>query len=293
MHLQKLEIFIKVVDYKSFSKAAEVSGIAQPTVSLQVKQLEEELQTPLLKRTTRSISLTPAGEELYQEGKKLLAHRDEVLEKLSLKGKKTLVIGASQVPAGYLLPGLVAEFHEHYPEVNVKIIQGNSRETMENVRRYKVDVGFTGAPCEEGDLEMKALRDDEFLFVCPPGEKYRALEREKPELERLLKEPIIAREGGSGMKQYVEHILEKSDLSLKDMNVVATANDVDLIKKLGIKGVGCSFLSRIVVEEELRKGELIGIPISQKPRKLYVLWPRNIHMPLYIRAFLEMALERG
>ena len=121
MEFKQLEIFIKLVENLSFSTAATDLNISQPTVSLTLKQLEEELDTPLFLRSTRELKLTEAGNKLYGEAKAILAERDKIIDKFIHPERKVITIGASTIPAGYLLPSIVREFKKKHPDVYIKV----------------------------------------------------------------------------------------------------------------------------------------------------------------------------
>ena len=149
MEFKQLEIFIKLVENLSFSTAATDLNISQPTVSLTLKQLEEELDTPLFLRSTRELKLTEAGNKLYGEAKAILAERDKIIDKFIHPERKVITIGASTIPAGYLLPSIVREFKKKHPDVYIKVEEKNSLETIKKVSLNAVDIGIVGMKTED------------------------------------------------------------------------------------------------------------------------------------------------
>ena len=115
MELKQLQSFCAVVKYKSFTKAAEKLYLSQPTVSTHVRQLEEEFQTSLIVRTTKSVEVTPRGQELYECACNIVNLRDNLMRSWSDEDEKMIRIGASTIPSAYMLPQILPAFRAIWP----------------------------------------------------------------------------------------------------------------------------------------------------------------------------------
>lgn len=290
MEFKQLEIFIKLVENLSFSTTAIELNISQPTVSLTLKQLEEELDTPLFLRSTRELKLTDTGSKLYGEAKNILAERDKIIEKFTYPERKVITIGASTIPAGYLLPHIIRKFKEKYPAIYIKIEEKNSRETIKKVSSNAVDIGIVGMKIEDENCEFIPIYKDEFVFISANNAYYQKMKKTKPNLKRIAEEPFIVRETGSGIKQNMELILQSQKIDLNSINISASINDTEVIKQLTAEGLGTSFISKIAVEDMVKHKKLIAFELDDIPnryRNIYLVLNKKINYASHIKDFLN------
>lgn len=149
MDFWQLTIFCKVVEFKSFSRAAEAIHLSQPTVSSHIKDLEEHCGFRLLDRLGKEVLPTKAGELLFTYAKRLLALRDETESALSqFRGitKGSLTLGGSTIPGGYILPEVIGRFVKSHPEVQISLIIRDTREIADGILNGDVELAVTGAP---------------------------------------------------------------------------------------------------------------------------------------------------
>ena len=151
MDFKQLEVFVRLAENKSFSATANDLKISQPTVSLHIKQLEEELDAPLFVRSTRELKITLTGEKLYRQVKELLEKKESIVKSFSNKRKKEMILGVSTISANYIMPPLIKKFNEEFPDVYVNISEKNSAETIKKVSDYKVDIGIVGMKIQKAE----------------------------------------------------------------------------------------------------------------------------------------------
>ena len=133
MEFRQLEAFAAIAKYKSFSKAANALYLTQPTISAHLGSLERELQKKLVSRTTKTIQLTQDGEKFLKYVNRILELKEAAVQELAGEEKEIISLGASTIPSGYLLPGLLSEFRRQHPGVFFQIRQGDSCEIEEKV----------------------------------------------------------------------------------------------------------------------------------------------------------------
>lgn len=296
MEFKHLEVFVKLVDTFSFSTAAEELNISQPTVSLHIKQLEEELNTPLFIRSTRELKITEEGIALYREAKDLLQQRIVLIDRFINPHQKILRIGASTIPAGYIVPDVLSRFQKMHSDILIQIEEQNSYETIKRVSARKVDVGIVGMKTDDENCEFQVIYQDEFVFITPNTPYYRELQKNKWDLKRLAKEPLIIRESGSAVKQNMDMILRSANIPSESLNIVTSINNIEVIKRLVAQGAGTSFISKIAAEDMAARGELLSFSLENMPhqyRGLYLVWNKKITLPTYLRDFLNCAIEYG
>ena len=148
MDLRQLEIFVKVAELNSFSRAAESLSLTQPTVSEHIRALEDEVGVRLLDRLGRGAAATRAGDLLLGHAGRILASKREAVQALErFQGRMTgeLAVGGSTIPGEYVLPALVGRFKDKFPEISISLLIGDSRQVIEWVEEGRVELGVVGA----------------------------------------------------------------------------------------------------------------------------------------------------
>ena len=263
MDLRQLEIFVKVAELGSFSRAAEALHLTQPTVSEHIRTLEDELGVRLLDRLGRGAAVTRAGELLVSYAGRMLALQREARQALdSFQGKMSggLLVGASTIPGEYVLPPLIGRFRDKYPEIFITLLIGDSQAVVGWVVEGKAELGVVGARLPHRAVEYRELMPDEEVVVVPAGHAWHG--RTQVTLEELRAEPLLIRERGSGTRAALEAALAGADLGLDAFRIVGEMGSTQAIKQAVKAGVGISVLSRRAVEEECRHGLLWGLRVK-------------------------------
>jgi DNA-binding transcriptional LysR family regulator len=263
MDLRRLEIFVKVAELGSFSRAAEALFLTQPTVSEHMRALEDELGVQLLDRLGRGAAATPAGTLLLGYAERMLALSREAAQAMAhFQGRVSgeLVVGGSTIPGEYLLPALIGSFRAKYPDVTVSLRIGGSGEVQTWVEEGRVELGVVGAPPAARALEGRQLMADELVLVVPPEHAWAS--RNTVTLADLAAEPMIVRERGSGSREAFEQALKAVGLGLAAFRIVGEIASTQAIKQAVRAGVGLSIISRRAVEDECRAGLLVCVRLS-------------------------------
>jgi DNA-binding transcriptional LysR family regulator len=290
MDLRRLEIFVKVAELRSFSRAADALFLTQPTVSEHVRALEDELGVPLLDRLGRGAAPTRAGQLFLGYAQRLLALAREARQAIDqFQGKMSgeLSIGGSTIPGEYLLPVLIGQFRAKYPDVSVSLRIGSSREVMDWVEDGRVEVGVVGARPGSRLLEARELVSDELVLVVPVGHAW--WERDSVTIDDLKGEPLILRERGSGSREALERALEAADLDFSAFKIVGEIASTQAIKQAVRAGVGLSLISRRAVEDECRARLLHCVKVAdvQIARSFYLVRHRDRTRSPIAATFLE------
>src|SRR5256714_9685194 len=160
MDLRRLEIFAKVAELSSFSRAAEALFLTQPTISEHIRALEDELGVQLLDRLGRGATPTRAGRLLLGYARRMLALSREARQALDqFQGRMSgeLVVGGSTIPGEYVLPALIGRFKAKYPDISISLLIGSSRQVSEWLEEGRVEVGVVGARPASRALDSKEL----------------------------------------------------------------------------------------------------------------------------------------
>jgi DNA-binding transcriptional LysR family regulator len=253
MDLRALEVFCKIVELRSFSRAAESVYLTQPTVSGHIKALEAELGLHLLDRAGRTVTPTQAGELLYDYARRLLALRDETQQAMSehkggLKGH--LVIGGSSIPGAYVLPPLVVAFKREHPDVTLTLSVGGSHEIVRGVIEGTLEVGMVGARFEEGRVAYEPYAQDELVLAVAASHPWAG--RGTVRLEELRPQPFIMRERGSGTRKVMEEALAAHALDPSGLHVVLEVTGNEAVRQVLKAGAGVAVISRRAIQDDVR-----------------------------------------
>ena len=274
MNLKQLEAFVRVAETKSFSTAAKMLFLTQPTVSAHIASLERELNTCLLVRNTKGVALSEAGKELYAYAEQMLELEQKIRERFGLTGRQSgsvLRIAASTIPAQYLLPDIMARFRKEYPEEQLKLFETDSSGVVDMILSHKADVGFTGTVLEKGSCTYIPFYQDELVILTPAAEKYRA-RKDADIASWILEEPVILREEGSGTRKEALRLLAQTGIDITKLNVAAMMENQETIKRSVGSGMGISILSKLAAREEINSGKLLAFPLGETGGK------RNINV---------------
>ncbi len=274
MNLKQLEAFARVAETKSFSAAAKMLFLTQPTVSAHIASLERELNTCLLIRNTKGVALSESGKELYAYAEQMLELEQKIRERFGLTGRQpgsVLRIAASTIPSLYLLPDIMARFRKEYPEEQLKLFETDSSGVVEMILSHKADVGFTGTVLEKGSCTYIPFYQDELVVLTPSSERYRARKNDDI-VSWILEEPVILREEGSGTRKEALRLLAQTGVDISKLNVAAMMENQETIKRSVGSGMGISILSKLAAKEEIDSGKLLAFPLGETGGK------RNINV---------------
>jgi DNA-binding transcriptional LysR family regulator len=264
MKLNQLEIFCKIVELGSFSKAAEALHLSQPTLTEHIKSLEDYLGIIVLDRLGREILPTRAGEILYEYAQKINDLKKEAEEELKrfkdeLKGE--LKVAASTIPGEYIVPGMLGRFREKFPSIHLSVMIEDTRRVIVDILNNKIELGIVGAKVEDQKIEYYRFATDELILVAPNLSSWGGIK--SVTVEKLKEIPMVLREEGSGTRMGLEKALKKEGLANVDLKVTTTLGSTAAVIQAIKSGVGCSILSRRAVKDELEKGILKHIAITK------------------------------
>lgn len=295
MDFRRLEVFTKVFELKSFSKAGQDLYLSQPTVSEHIRLLEEDLGLTLFDRLGKEIVPTKAGQFLFQYANQLMSLRQDSLramEQFRDKGTGDLLIGGSNIPGQYMLPGLLGRFKKSFPGIKIRLWIGDTQHIQEEVLDGTVELGLVGALIEHRRISCQPLTTDELVCIALPGQS-----RERPKAidpEKLLSLPFILREKGSGTRKSLEQAFKKIHLDLKDLQVVAEMGSNEAIRQAVKAGLGISVISRRAVGEDLELGRLQEIKIRNFTmlRNFYLITLKQRTLSPLAQEFKEFILNK-
>lgn len=293
MEIKQLKSFVTVSDCKSFSRAAQLLYISQPSISTHISMLEQEVGVRLIERTSKSVSLTDEGRDFYEYAVSILKINDKMLSEIGAKGLPCIHIGASTVPSAYILPNLLSEYTALSPESTFQIVQSDSRKVIDGVIEGIYDVGFVGSRCSEKGIESHIVAKDEMVFITPANEHYSKLLGDKDAIAKLLNEPFILREEGSGSGEMLKNLLSSLGTAEKNLRVSLRTNDHEAIINMVEKGMGVSLVSSLALIGshernvlQLKPGADAGV------RDFYMIYKRSSLNRESVNGFISSVIKR-
>lgn len=294
MEFKQLQSFAAVVEYESFTKAAEHLYISQPTISTHIRMLEEEFHSSLIIRTTKSLEVTPRGRELYEYARQVIAGRDNLLRRFTKENQNILQIGTSTIPSAYILPEILPDYRMRYPKIQLHIHQTHSQGVLEGLRNDTFEVGMVGMKEQEERFVFLPFYQDSMVLITPAKDPYLQLQGQ-PELPigQLLEQPFLLREQGSGSKKCVETYLNRLGIREEELHVTARLNDQETIKSLVAGGLGISIISEKAAESWAREGRILSFPLPEygAARKLYLVYRKEFVLKEAAWSFIGFVRE--
>lgn len=296
MDIHRLEVFCKVLEMKSFTKAAEAVFLTQPTVSEHIRALEEEVGEKLIDRLGREILPTPAGKILYQYAKDLIRIRNSAVQAINkFKGDLSghLLIGGSTIPGTYILPALLGAFKARYPSILVTLKIGGSGEIVEKLIEGNLELGLIGVKWDDRRILLEEIFSDELILTLYPEHAW--AKRGAIQLDELAGEPFILRERRSGTRMVMNHSLETHGFSPAQLSAVAEMGSTEAVRQ-GIKArIGISILSFQAVAEDLDRGTLVNVPLDgvTLSRSFYLAQRKSRQPSPLCTAFLNYVREQA
>ncbi|MEO1429816.1 MAG: LysR family transcriptional regulator [Cyanobacteria bacterium J06632_19] len=296
--LDQLRILKAIAAEGSFKRAADSLYVSQPAVSLQVQNLERQLDVPLFDRGGRRAQLTEAGHLLLSYGEKILSLCQETcraIEDLQNLQGGTLIVGASQTTGTYLLPRMIGMFRQKYPDVAVQLHVHSTRRTAWSVVNGQVDLAIIGGeiPAELTDsIEKIPYAEDELALILPASHPFSKLETIQK--EDLYKLQFIALDSQSTIRKVIDQVLTRHDIDTRRLRVEMELNSIEAIKNAVQSSLGAAFVSTSAIAKELQMGMLHFTPIDSVvvKRTLWLIFNPNRYRSKAAEAFSREILPQ-
>ena len=271
--INKIESFLRAADTLNFSETAKQLHKSQPTISNQIKMLEEEMGVELFIRTNTGLKLTEAGRLLIPWAHRLVHdsnNMQSMMSSIQMDIVGELRIACSTTAGKYVLPQMAARFSQHYPGVRIRILTCVPEEIMLKLFDGDVHIGVLSREVLDAGLESQEFFRDTISLIVPANHRW-AL-RKVIEPGELLEEPLILREETSGTRRVLLSELAKFDISLDDLNIFMELGNAEAIVHTVSAGYGVGFVSKLASECPLNRGNIVEIEVDGLDLK------RTIHM---------------
>jgi DNA-binding transcriptional LysR family regulator len=290
--LRQLNVFEAVARKLSYTRAAETLHLSQPAVSMQVRQLEDEIGLELFEKLGKKIQLTEAGKELFHYSEAInhqLREAEEVLESLKGASRGRLKVAVAST-VNYFAPRLLAAFSKRFPGVNLHLDVTNREALVHLLEENQADIVLMGQPPKNLDLEAEPFMDNPLVAIAPPEHP---LAREKRiSLQRLAEEVFVMREPGSGTRQAMERFFIDKGLNLRQGMEMTRA---EAIKQAVRAGLGLGIVSIHTVELEMETRRLVLLDVVDFPieRQWFLVYRRGKRLSPVADAFRSFVLTQS
>ena len=259
----RLKVFYTVASRLSFTKAATELFITQPAVSKHIQELEDQYQIKLFERNGSKISLTNAGEVLLKHAKNIFdLYRDISFDMSSLINQRSgmLRLGASTTISQYIIPPLLALFHQKMQDVKVSLINGNTEQIENALLKREIEIGIVEGQSKNKSIKYTPFLKDELVLVC--SSQNALVHTEVLNHAALKKMRFLMREQGSGTLEVIEHALKPLKLKVSDLQIEMQLGSTESIKSYLMNSNCVAFISIHAINKELLNKELIILDVQ-------------------------------
>ncbi|MCR9181732.1 MAG: LysR substrate-binding domain-containing protein [Flavobacteriaceae bacterium] len=271
--LHQLQVYLKVAQTQSVTKASKELHLSQPAVSIQLKNFQEQFEIPLTEVIGRKIYITEFGKEIAEIAENIIREVETINSRtLAFQGQLSGRLKISIVSTGkYVMPYFLSSFVQQNQGVNLSLDVTNKSKVIENLENNEVDIALVSVLPEKLNTESIELMENKLFLI---GSKGQDLKKEHNSKDIFSKIPLIYREQGSGTRQVMEDFMKKNNLPvLKKMEL--TSNEA--VKQAVIAGLGYSVMPIIGIKNELKNGDLEIIPVGGFPIKSnwQIIWMKG------------------
>ncbi len=263
MHDFRLKVFRSVAKNLSFTKAAAELFITQPAITKHIQTLEREYEVRLFNRNGNKVYLTPAGKAMLEYSDKVFNLHSKLEDRLNEykdSSSGILRLGASTTISQYVIPPILAGFHERYPDVQLTLITGNSEQVAEALIKGDIDLGMVEGKIKSREIKYDRFLKDELVATVRTNNKLKI--SGEITIKQLMTLPLVLRERGSGTLEVLEHALKNKKIKLSDFKVQMYLGSTEAIKYYLISDDSIGFISVKAIQRELNAGELKIITIK-------------------------------
>jgi len=261
LNIHQLRSFYHAAHHRSVSKAARELMVTPPAISMQIKQLEENLGLRLVYRDGHAIELTEIGQTVFQKAENIfldIKSLENFLEDTLKSRSGELRIGCPQTAAKFIMPRLISRFRKEYPGIRIFLDQGNWSALRKKITNQEVDLAFVLHRPEEKRFKVRIIGRTDVVLLAASESKH--LPADEISITQLAELPLIVHEAGSGMREVVFEYLRRYKVT---PNLAMESGSAAFIKELLREDYGVAFLERYSVAEELEQGILKPIRILE------------------------------
>lgn len=288
MNFRALQYFVKLAELKHFSKAAEACFVSQPTLSTQIRKLEEELGVSLVERAPRKIMLTPVGEDIAHRARHVLRDIEHIKD--AARGSKdpesgTIKLGIFPTLAPYLLPHVIPVIRRRYPELRLQLAEEKTEDILNMLDQGRLDAGLLALPVEQHGLEVEILFEEPFVMAMPAS--HPLCDKKSISLHDLEGEELLLLEEGHCLR---EHALAVCELAGAHERVDFHATSMETLRQMVASNAGVTLMPVLAVKPPIPSTDNIVLRPFNPPtpsRTIVLVWRSSSPLGGFLRKLAD------
>lgn len=257
MEIRQLKAFLAIAEAKTFTAGARRVNVTQAAISMQIRQLEEEVGLPLFTRTPRRVILTEAGEYLLERARKILREHDaaiaEIAEVAGAEYGRLRIGTASGTFAMDQLPAIMHKLKEKFPNAELTVSSGTSQRLVDKIMHGEIDAAFVSLPVDNLNITTESLFSDEIVAIAHP--KHPLAKEKYISAATLAGEPLILGERGGNTRRMIDEFFQAANVR---PNITMELSRQEAVNKMVENGLGVGMAGAKSVAKEIRAGKLVA-----------------------------------
>ena len=292
MNLRDLKYLVALADHKHFGRAAAACYVSQPTLSTQIKKLEDELGVPLVERAPRKVMLTPAGRDAAERARRIVAEVEQMKEAARRSQDPeagTVRLGMFPTLGPYLLPHVVPRIRARFPHLELLLGEEKSDVLLSRLREGKLDAGLLALPVADDQLHTEFLFEEPFVLAVP--ESHPLAQRGSLTLAELSHQQLLLLEDGHCLR---EQALDVCRLSGANEKSEFRATSLETLRQMVAADVGITLLPTLAVKPPVARSpniHLLGFSDSHPSRRIAMVWRKSSAMSGFLQVFAQVFRE--
>lgn len=292
MNLRDLKYLVALADHKHFGRAAAACYVSQPTLSTQIKKLEDELGVPLVERAPRKVMLTPAGRDAADRARRIVAEVDQMKEAARRSQDPeagTVRLGLFPTLGPYLLPHVVPRLRARFPHLELLLVEEKSDVLLSRLREGKLDAGLLALPIADDQLHTEFLFEEPFVLAV--SESHPLAQRDSLSLAELSQQQLLLLEDGHCLR---EQALDVCRLSGANEKSEFRATSLETLRQMVAADVGITLLPTLAVKPPVARSEnihLLGFSDSHPSRQIAMVWRKSSAMSDFLQQLAQVFRE--
>lgn len=286
----KLYTLIVLAREKNYTKTAELRNITQPAVTQHIQSLENHFGIKIFIKKGKELVITPEGETLIKEARKLISIDKRIKEKLEreLDEFKSIDIGITLTASNHIIPKMVQVFKDKFPNITYSVHTTNVKNIYEKLRFDEFEFAVIDGTPPTQEFESALLEKDELIFIASPN--HPLAQKKEITLVDLKKEKMILRDKNANTRIVFENYLLNHFENIDEFDIILEIESTSLIKQLVIKGHGISIMSRVICERLIEQGVLTALNVKnfRLERGIYLIYPKQRENDTIIQSIIKL-----
>ena len=289
MNLRAMQYLVTLADVRHFSKAAERCHVSQPTLSTQIRKLEEELDVQLVERSPRRVMLTEVGEEVVERARALLAEVGAI-KAIARRSRDphsgTLRLGIFPTLAPYYLPHVVPELRRRFPRLTLRLFEEKTEDVISMLLQGRLDAGLLALPVDVDQLVTRLLFEEPFVLAL--NDQHPLAAQEVITMDQLEDQELLLLEDGHCLR---DHALEVCQLVGAHEKLDFHATSMETLRQMVAAGTGITLLPVLAIKPPVAHTENLAIRRFDPPapsRRIALVWRKSSALTAFLEELAEV-----